>query len=277
MSSTYTFRRGSVPLLVSMPHIGTLIPAALQARMTPAALSVADTDWHLEQLYNMLEELGASCIQARYSRYVIDLNRAADDTNLYPGLDTTGLCPLDTFSKAPLYSAANGAAQVLDQSEIAQRVQTYWLPYHQQIQQELQRLRAEHGIALLWDAHSIASQVPRFFSGRLPDLNFGTADQTSCAPALQNALLEVVQDNPLAAAYQHVFNGRFKGGYITRNYGQPQNGVHAIQLEMSQRVYMDESPPFNYRRELAQQIQPLLRVLLATCLQWAQQQSGAKQ
>jgi N-formylglutamate deformylase len=272
----YTFQQGSVPLLVSMPHIGTVIPDALQQRMTPAALALADTDWHLNLLYNMLEELGASSIQARYSRYVIDLNRAADDANLYPGLDTTGLCPIDTFSKAPIYTAANAGAQVLDQAEITQRVQTYWLPYHQQIQQELQRMRAEHGIAILWDAHSIASQVPRFFSGRLPDLNFGTADQASCAPALQSVLLEVMQNNPLAAKYPHVFNGRFKGGYITRHYGQPQDGVHAIQLEMSQIVYMNENPPFDYRAELAQQIQPLLRALLLTCLQWAKQQAGAQ-
>lgn len=286
-SEVYRFQQGSVPLLVSMPHIGTQIPASLQQRMTPEALRLADTDWHLDQLYNMLDTLGASHIQARYSRYVIDLNRPADDTNLYPGLDTTGLCPIDTFNKAPIYQStaepaetaditASSAAAPLQQADIAQRVQTYWQPYHQQIQQELQRMRAAHGIAILWDAHSIASQVPRFFAGRLPDLNFGSASQTSCATALQTCLQDVMRKHPSAASYSQVWNGRFKGGYITRQYGQPAHGIHALQLEMCQCLYMDEAAPYTYRPMLAQQLQPLLQALLQACIQWAQQQVHAR-
>ena len=268
MSAAFHFKQGRVPLLLSMPHVGTEIPDAVLAQLNPIAQIKADTDWHLPLLYNMLDELGASYIQARYSRYVIDLNRPSDDVNLYPGQDTTGLCPVDTFSKQPLYQ--NGVGP--DADEVQARVQQYWLPYHQQLQMELARLRELHGAVVLWDAHSIASQVPRFFQGQLPDLNFGTADQKSCDPSLQLALSELMQHS--ATAYSHVFNGRFKGGHITRYYGQPAQQIHAVQLEMSQCVYMNESEPYAYRADLAAQVQPLLQQLLETCLKWAQQTTG---
>jgi N-formylglutamate deformylase len=231
MSAPFHFFQGQVPLLISMPHVGTAIPADVAANMNPVATLKADTDWHLPLLYNMHAALGASLIHAHYSRYLIDLNRPSDDMNLYPGQDTTGLCPVDTFAKEALYQAGKNP----DAKEIQRRVQTYWQPYHQQLQAELQRLRDLHGIAILWDAHSIASQVPRFFNGRLPDLNFGTADQKSCALGLQEALATVMTQH--GAAFSHVFNGRFKGGHITRHYGQPENNIHAVQLEMSQCVY----------------------------------------
>jgi N-formylglutamate deformylase len=266
MSAPFHFIQGQVPLLISMPHVGTDIPDDVAASMNPVAALKADTDWHLPLLYNMREALGASSIHAQYSRYLIDLNRPSDDMNLYPGQDTTGLCPIDTFAKEALYQSGQNP----DAKEIQRRVQTYWQPYHQQLQAELQRLRDLHGIAILWDAHSIASQVPRFFNGRLPDLNFGTADQKSCASGLQDALANVMAQH--GAPYTHVFNGRFKGGHITRHYGQPANNIHAVQLEMSQCVYMDESYPFTYRAEVAAQIQPLLNKLLQTCITWASAQ-----
>lgn len=270
MSAAFHFKQGNVPLLISMPHVGTEIPAHIAAQMAPVAHITADTDWHLPLLYNMIDELGASCIHARFSRYVIDLNRPSDDTNLYPGQDTTGLCPIDTFAKEALYQNGSGP----DADEVQQRVRDYWQPYHQQLQAELARLVELHGVAILWDAHSIASQVPRFFAGRLPDLNFGTADQKSCDSGLQQALAERMQDS--AIPYSHVFNGRFKGGHITRHYGQPSQNVHAIQLEMSQCVYMNEAYPFAYREDLAAQMQPLLKNLLQTCLQWSHQHSQSE-
>ena len=260
----YAFKAGTLPLLVSMPHVGTDIPDAIAARMTPAALVRADTDWHLKRLYEFAASLGASTLAARWSRYVIDVNRPPQDTNLYPGLDTTGLCPVDTFARAPLYR--DGC--VPDQDEIALRLERYWRPYHWQLGAELERLLALHGRVVLWDAHSIASQVPRFFDGRLPDLNFGTATGASCDPGLEHAMLA------LAGAQQRfsvVLNGRFKGGYITRHYGAPSAGVHAIQLEMCQSVYMNETEPFAYRPDLASQVQPLLRQLLGACADWARQ------
>lgn len=271
MKQPFHFHQGHIPLLISMPHVGTSIAPEVSAQLLPAAQDKADTDWHLPQLYNMARELGASVIHAEYSRYVIDLNRSSDDSNLYPGQDTTGLCPLDTFAKQPLYAAG----QMPDAAEVQRRIAQYWQPYHQQLQSELERLRALHGVAVLWDAHSIASQVPRFFQGKLPDLNFGTADQKSCDAGMQQALGATLaaSDTP----YSHVFNGRFKGGYITRNYGQPERNIHAVQLEMSQCIYMDEAAPYAYRPDLAAQVQPLLRQLLATCVNWAQQhQGGAK-
>lgn len=268
MPTPFHFIQGQVPLLISMPHVGTEIPADVAATLNQVAEFKADTDWHLPLLYNMREGLGASLIHAHYSRYVIDLNRPSDDMNLYPGQDTTGLCPVDTFAKEALYRPGQNP----DANEIQRRVQAYWQPYHQQLQTELQRLRDLHGIAILWDAHSIASQVPRFFDGRLPDLNFGTADQKSCSSGLQDVLGKVMTQH--GAPFTHVFNGRFKGGHITRHYGQPANNIHAVQLEMSQCVYMDESYPFAYREDLAARIQPLLSQLLQTCITWASAQSS---
>ena len=258
----FQFKPGSIPLLVSMPHVGTDIPVDIAARMAPCALQTADTDWHLDALYDFLDEMGASTLAARWSRYVIDLNRPPEDTNLYPGLDTTGLCPVDTFGRERLYLPGHAPSE----AEVQRRLERYWHPYHAQLRAELDRLLALHGRVVLWDAHSIASVVPRFFEGRLPDLNFGTAEGMSCAAGMQDAVIGV-------ARAQHRFsvavNGRFKGGYITRRYGQPANGVHAIQLEMCQCLYMDESAPFAFRPALAAQVQPLLRQLLGAALDWA--------
>lgn len=262
--TAYHFQQGIVPLLISMPHVGTSIPDDIAAQMLPVAHEKADTDWHLRLLYNMAAELGASTIAAEYSRYVIDLNRSSDNANLYPGQDTTGLCPVDTFTKQPLYAPQN----LPTEAEVQRRISAYWQPYHQQLQRELQRLLNLHGSVVLWDAHSIASLVPRFFEGKLPDLNFGTADQQSCAPGLQTAIDNCLQDSADAKAYSHIFNGRFKGGFITRNYGKPANQIHAVQLEMSQCIYMNEAAPYAYRPDLATQVQPLLKQLLQACLDW---------
>lgn len=270
MNSLFSFHQGELPLLISMPHVGTMIAPEVAAQMRPLALQLADTDWHLPVLYNMLDELGVSLIHANYSRYVIDLNRAPDDANLYPGQDTTGLCPLDTFAKQPLY--LEGKAP--DAAEVQRRICQYWQGYHQQLQAELERLRAQHGIAILWDAHSIASQVPRFFEGKLPDLNFGTANGASCDAGLEQALAQSLQDYRGQTSYSHVFNGRFKGGYITRHYGQPGRNIHAVQLEMSQCIYMDEAAPYSYRPDLAAQVQPLLKAMLGACLDWAKNRAA---
>jgi N-formylglutamate deformylase len=248
----FKFRAGRTPLLVSMPHTGTHVPEPLLGRMTEDARLLPDTDWHLEALYDFLDELGASVLVATHSRYVVDLNRPPDNANLYPGQDTTALVPLDTFHKKPLYRPG----QEPDAAEIAERVQTHWTPYHFQLSHELERLRKQHGHALLWDAHSIFSEVPRFFSGKLTELNLGTADGHSCGSGIGEGLLRKV------SGYGAVLNGRFKGGYITRTYGDPANGVHAVQLELSEATYMDEFPPFGFREKLAVRLRPQLRALL---------------
>lgn len=259
----FVFQAGTRPLLLSIPHLGTYIPPELAARMVPQAQEVHDTDWHLDQLYGFARDLGASILMATHSRYVIDLNRSPDGTSLYPGQNVTGLCPLDSFDRAPLYLPG----QAPDEAEVHRRTATCWRPYHDQLERELARLTTEHGRAVLWDAHSIRSVVPRFFEGRLPDLNLGTADGASCAPQLANHLLELARSAPGCTA---VLNGRFKGGYITRHYGRPAVGVHAVQLELAQLTYMDEQMPFAFRPERASRIQPVLHRMLRAALDFAE-------
>jgi N-formylglutamate deformylase len=253
----FRFRRGNTPLLVSMPHTGTHVPEWLEPRLTRAAKALPDTDWHLERLYDFLDELGASVLVATHSRYVVDLNRPPDNANLYPGQDTTGIVPLDTFQKAPLYLPGFSPSE----SETRSRIEQYWRPYHAKLTESVASLKREHGYALLWDAHSILSVVPRFFAGKLPDFNLGTADGKSCRPGLGEALLE------RTSGYTKVLNGRFKGGYITRTYGDPSNNVHAVQLELSEAVYMEEEPPFRFREAMAAKVRPQLRTLLKTFMQ----------
>lgn len=259
----FVFHPGTRPLLVSMPHVGTYVPPAIAARLTPEGREVHDTDWHLGRLYAFARELGASVLMATHSRYVVDLNRPPDGASLYPGQSVTGLCPVDTFNDTPLYLEG----QSPDDAEIAARREAVWRPYHDQLAAELSRLRAAHGIAMLWDAHSIRSEVPRFFDGRLPDFNLGTADGASCDPALAAQLLAIARAAP---GYSAVLNGRFKGGHITRHYGQPAQNVHAVQLEMTQCVYMQESMPFDYLPERAAGVQPTLRALLEAVLSFAE-------
>jgi N-formylglutamate deformylase len=254
----FKFESGSVPLLVSMPHTGTYVPPELAKRLTPEALALPDTDWHLETLYDFIDDLGASVLVATHSRYVVDLNRPPDDANLYPGQDTTGVVPVDTFHKQPLYLGAPP-----DAKEAEGRIETCWKPYHAKLAEELGRLRDKHGYALLWDAHSIFSVLPRFFPGKLADLNLGTADGKSCAPGIGESLLKEV------TRYGAVLNGRFKGGYITRTYGAPANGIHAVQLELSEATYMEEQPPYRFRDDLARRLRPQLSALLEAFLRLA--------
>ena len=258
MSEVFTLHRGSAPLLVSMPHDGTLIPPALSARMTPAALRTPDTDWHVSRLYAFARELGASMLAPTHSRYVVDLNRPPDGAALYPGQNETGLCPHVTFLRDPVYLAG----QEPREAEVRERVERYWRPYHDALRAELDRLVAAHGRAVLWEAHTIRSVVPMFFDGALPDLNLGTAGGASCRPALQRRLEAV-----LAAQhdYTHVANGRFKGGYITRHYADAARGIDAVQLELAQRPYMDEDS-YAYDAARAARLEPVLRRLLEAAL-----------
>ena len=258
MTDVFTLHRGNAPLLLSLPHDGSLIPPALAQRMVPAARRAPDTDWHVSRLYAFARELGASILVPRHSRYVVDLNRPEDDVSLYPGQNTTGLCPIVQFSGEPVYLEGQGP----DAAEVAARVDTYWRPYHQSLQSELARIRAQHGRAVLWEGHSIRGEVPFLFEGRLPDLNLGTAAGASCSPVLQSRLEAVLaaQDE-----YDWVANGRFKGGHITRHYGDPGNGVDAVQLEISQRNYMDETS-FDLDEGKAARLQRVLRALLEAAL-----------
>jgi len=263
MTAAFTLHQGSRPLLISMPHVGTYLPPALAERLTPHARTVPDTDWHLEQLYGFAKAMGASILAATHSRYVVDLNRPPDNANLYPGQDTTGLCPIDTFAKQSIYAAGD----VPDDAEIQERVAAVWHPYHHALQQELARLKAGHGTVALWEAHSIHSQLPRFFEGKLPDFNLGSANGASCDQALAEQLLKIAQNAP---GFTSVLNGRFKGGYITRHYGQPAHGVQAVQLELALAAYMEEQPPFAYQPQRASPVQPHLQAMLEAMLAYVE-------
>ena len=249
---TFRFRPGGSPLLISMPHTGTHVPEHIRSRLTPAALALPDTDWHLERLYDFLSDLDASLLVATHSRYVVDINRPPDGQNLYPGQDTTGLVPIDTFFKQPLYRGG----VIPGEQEAEERVEKFWKPYHAKLANALSELKKRHGYALLWDAHSIFSHVPRFFEGKLADFNLGTANGSSCASGIGEALLSAV------TGYSVVLNGRFKGGYITRAYGKPSEHVHAIQLELSEATYMEEHAPYRFRDDLAGELRPRLKKLL---------------
>lgn len=261
MSDVFSLRDGDSPLLVSVPHDGRLLPDGQRAQMTQRGRDLPDTDWHVARLYEFARDLDASIIVARYSRYVVDLNRPPADTALYEGQVATGLCPQYTFAGEPLY---RDDAPV-DGDETGRRLAGFWQPYHDRLARKLQELRERHGYALLWDAHSIPSRVPRLFDGELPVLNLGTYDDRSCGPSVSQALLRVAQESP----YDAVLNARFKGGYITRQFGDPGNGVRAVQLEIAQRAYMDEASR-DYDEAGAGRLRVTLRRLLETFLAQAQ-------
>ena len=264
----YRYRRGSTPLIVSMPHVGTFVPHSVGRALNDCAVRRPDTDWHLPRLYDFVVDMGATVITANFSRYVVDVNRPPDGANLYPGRDTPRLCPTDTFDRQPLYRGGDPS-----DDEIASRVERLWRPYHARLAGEIERVRAEHGMAILWDAHSIMSVLPRLFEGKLADFNLGTADNTSCDPALAESLVVALRRH---SKFTTVLNGRFKGGHITRTYGRPAEGVHAIQLEMAECLYMDESPPFTFREERAREIRPILRELLEIASAWAARQPARR-
>ncbi|HXE47143.1 MAG TPA: N-formylglutamate deformylase [Ramlibacter sp.] len=256
---SFILHHSTAPLLVSMPHTGTEIPDELRGDYVPRALAVEDTDWHLPRLYNCLPAVGASVLRPRYSRYAIDLNRPPDDAPMYPGASNTELCPTRFFTGDPLYREGLEPSP----QERLRRLETYWRPYHQALRAELDRIKAEHGFALLWDAHSIRSEIPWLFDNRLPDLNIGTAGGASAHASITQAVAGAAARH---ADISHVVNGRFKGGYITRHYGDPAQHVHAVQLEMCQSLYMNEQPPYEYREEPASRVQPVLADMMAAAL-----------
>jgi N-formylglutamate deformylase len=255
---TCTLHRGTAPLLVSLPHDGTDIPDDIAVNLTDAARRVPDTDWYVSRLYEIARTLGASVLYPRYSRYVVDLNRSPDDVSLYPGQNTTGLCPIVRFSGEPVYLDG----RLPTPADVAARVDRYWRPYHAALAGEIARLHALHGRVLLWEGHSIRSVVPFLFDGRLPDFNLGTAGGASCTPVTQ-ARIEHVLAAQSAASW--VVNGRFKGGYITRHYGDPTRGIDAVQLELAQTTYMDEDA-VRYDETRAQPTQHLILRMLGAAL-----------
>lgn len=233
MSGWLTVRRGSVPLVLSIPHAGTEIPAEMESRLVSPWLGRKDTDWWIDRLYDCADASGATIIRTAISRTVIDVNRDPSGASLYPGQATTALCPTTTFDGERLYQSG----QEPDAAEIERRKDLWFMPYHEALSVELQRLLEEHGHVVLYDGHSIRSSVPRLFGGILPHFNIGTNDGASCSPEL-TAAVEAACDT---TSFTRVTNGRFRGGFITRHYGRPANGVHAIQMELACRGFLRES------------------------------------
>lgn len=250
-------------MLVSLPHDSTHIPDAIARRMTTPALATPDTDWHVAKLYDFAEAMGASVLAASHSRYVVDLNRDPSGAMLYPGADNTEICPLLTFDMEPIYKPGQNP----DGAEVAERIETYWKPYHARLTETLAEIRSRHGVAVLFEGHTIRSQVARFFQGRLPDLNLGTAKGASVAPDLGARVFAVLERSP----YSAVRDERFTGGYITRTYGRPAQGVHALQLELTWRTYMDEGPPYEYLPDRAARLKTVLKAMVQSGLDWAAQ------
>lgn len=259
LEHAYEFVQGKTPLLISMPHPGLLLPDQFAALLTDEARGLPDTDWHIPQLYGFAANIGASLLMARYSRFAIDLNRPEDDTPLYQTA-TTGLFPDILFDGTSIYKP--GGARSEEMKSVGK--ERIWRPYHGKLMAELNRIKGEFGHAVLLDAHSIRGEVPRLFEGLLPDFNIGTNDGKSCAKSLSDAVVNACE----APGYRHVLNGRFKGGHITRHYGQPDRDVHAVQLELAQRTYMNEQPPFDYRADLASKVQPTLQHMVQAMIAW---------
>ena len=253
--------RGDSPLVIDVPHAGTHVPDAIAARLTDAARPVPDTDWHVEKLYAFARDAGATLMAATHSRFVVDLNRDPAGVALYAGSDNTELVPTRTFDNEPIWRP--GAEP--DAREVDERVRAYFTPYHEALAAEVERVRARHGHAVLLDGHSIRAQVPRFFAGRLPDFNLGTADGASADRALERIASGILA---ASAPFTSVVNGRFKGGWITRHYGRPGAGVHALQLEMAQSAYMDEAPPYPWDAKRAAPLSAVLRMLVGALAAW---------
>ena len=248
------------PIVLSMPHSGVAIPPTMVPSLTPAAITLPDTDWHIPKLYSFSDRLDATIVQANYGRYVVDLNRPRDNSNLYPGQSGTGLCPLELFDGTPIYHQGSEP----DSAEISRRCLQYWDPYHAELQAQISRIKSKHGFAVLYDCHSIRSHVSRLFEGELPALNIGTNQGLSCAHDLQDKIaLRCNESN-----FSSVLNGRFRGGYITRHYGIPENNVHSIQMEIAQSAYMEENSNYAWNAKKAIALTAVLTDVLQILLHW---------
>ncbi len=245
---------GDGPIVLAMPHVGTDLPGSLRSRLNPLGQSLTDTDWWVDRLYEgLLPNL--TVVKASFSRYLIDANRNPMGASLYPGQNTTEMCPTTDFDGQPIYRPG----QMPGTDEIESRRRDYHAPYHHAVAEQLHRVHERHGRVVLYDAHSIRSRIPFLFDGLLPIFNIGTNEGRTCDPSLEQTVVGICRGS---RDHDYTLNGRFKGGWSTRNYGRPENGCHAIQMELAQRAYMTEQPPWDFDSDLAATLRPLLRDLL---------------
>jgi len=260
MTAPYETRQGTSPIILGFPHTGTEVPPDIADRLNDNGRILADTDWHIHHLYDGLLD-NITTVRATFHRHVIDANRDPAGVSLYPGQNTTGLVPETDFDGKPIWKDGQAPAEV----DIAVRLRDFHAPYHAALAAEIERVRAIHGVAILYDCHSIRSHIPFLFEGKLPDFNIGTDMGKTCDRMIEEATIAIAS---AAAGYDSILNGRFKGGHITRHYGQPDRNVHAVQLELAQRTYMNEQPPFEYRESVAAKVQPILQRMVQAMIDW---------
>lgn len=253
--NVFEVRQGTSPVIIGLPHTGTGLPAEIWDRLNDNGRMLADTDWHVHQLYDGLLA-DVTMVRATFHRYVIDANRDPSGTSLYPGQNTTGLIPDTDFDGKPIWEEGREPTE----RDIADRLATFHAPYHAALATEIERIKTIHGVAIVYDCHSIRSHIPFLFAGTLPDFNIGTANGTTCDPAIEAAVVNVVRN---ADGYSRVLNGRFKGGWTTRHYGKPATGVHAIQMELAQSTHLaEEALPFAYDAVKAARLRVHLKHIL---------------
>lgn len=253
--SVVEIRQGTSPVILGFPHTGTHVPEDIRARLNDNGRILADTDWHIHRLYDGLIE-NATIVRATFHRYVIDANRDPSGASLYPGQNTTGLIPETDFDGKPIWKEGEEPRE----ADIAARLEQFHAPYHAALVAEIERVKAIHGVAILYDCHSIRSHIPFLFEGRLPDFNVGTDMGRTCHPDIETVVVDVVR---AAKGYTSVLNGRFKGGWTTRHYGRPETGVHAIQMELAQSTHLaTETPPFDYAPGKADRLRQHLGTIL---------------
>lgn len=264
---------GELPFIVSFPHTGTEIPPDIEERLVSPWLARKDADYWVDVLYDFAHAMGATTLRTSLSRTVVDVNRDPSGASLYPGMTTTGLCPVETFDGEPLYRPGREP----DAAEIARRRTAFFDPYHAALRAEIERLRERHDRVVLWDAHSIRSRMPRLFDGELPQFNLGTSGGASCDAELARAIENVCDSSGLS----RITNGRFRGGWITRHYGAPERGIHAVQMELAMRGYLEEPAQpdeRNWPAELddarAARLRVALRDAFSACIQFVTRSSS---
>jgi len=258
--------RGERPIVLGLPHTGTHVPEPIWECLNDRGRALTDTDWRIERLYDDLLP-DVTVVRATTHRYVIDVNRDPSGASLYPGRSTTDLVPLTDFEGQPIWTDPP------TDTEVAERTAAFHAPYHAALAAEIERVRARHGVALLWDAHSIRSRLPRLFEGELPQFNLGTHGGLACTPSLAGAIESICD----ATGMSRVTNGRFRGGWITRHYGKPDAGVHAVQMELAMRGYLqepgalnDQTWPAPLEDVRAARLRVALRDILSACIHFAE-------